>query len=688
MQIKDKSEGFHADWFVMQFEKGREGPTLDFKARLYKFDDDDNASEFARDVIAFANIAARTNQKCFILFGVGKKDQGQRIWNDVRGQFPGRKKPQGWDNPNVCIHEKQVDGVQQVFYDALSHWIAPEVPDLALQYAEVDGVFVSYLEIKPTLASRPFAFKQFHQRKDGKQFNTGDVFVRKGAATARLASSEVPFLFQWNRVAYLELKDWREIIHAHLVGEFEKKQNLSPTFQPRASNLNMTAFDAVMQSLDMRKRIVVVEGEAGIGKTVLLHRIAYALAYRHNIELVVNRERFAELDPSATTRDTISNIADELEVVPPIPVPIFMTLRATFATPNDLANDIVAQIVKLTGKSEITKLDQIFMIPGSRWIILFDGVDEIRNRREFAPHFESWILRLPNNVQTVVTSRPALVTFNSAETVNINVEALTHAESLYLLQGKIPEDEEASEVKSKIMDWIQHHPGLLDILICPRALDGLIQLLYPSVSQDQSSDDRDRVQVLEMRKPNLSQQGNAEVPDIEVPPNEGESTAPEIQLDEPGEKWVAPQLALALQAITEYMRKEEVNRKRVSGDKAQRIADQARIELDETAWLSNWEMSGFDHLECERKGWITRQACEWNEDIGFIRYAYPRHYRFLCDLLRHYFCAEYAYSMRKDDDEVRTKVLQQGIARLATQSVLGLLNQIRIENGKPILEIS
>lgn len=386
MQVKDHSSNFDADRFIKQFKTGAEGPFLDFKAHVYKLDDDDKQFECARDVIAFANVARRTGRKCYILFGIGKDEKDRRTLHDVRNDFPGTKQPRGWDNPNVSIHEKQIDGVLKVLYDILQHWIDPQIPELTLEYGEIDGKFVSYLEIKPTPASRPFSLKRSFAPKKGKAFKQGDVFVRKGASTVLLPESEVPSLCSQHQVVYLEQPEWREIIRVHQSGDFEKMQNLSPYVPPKTDQPDISAFDAVMQALDKGKRLVVITGHAGSGKTVLLHRLAYAIAQRHNLDLLTQREYFGQLLQNEDENETITSIEDELEVIPSFPVPVFMPLRAVFESTDELEQQLLKRLHEWTGRDDTNTIHQFFKIPGSRWIILFDGIDEIRNREKFAPY--------------------------------------------------------------------------------------------------------------------------------------------------------------------------------------------------------------------------------------------------------------------------------------------------------------
>ncbi|MDE3090846.1 MAG: NACHT domain-containing protein, partial [Chloroflexota bacterium] len=520
-------------------------------------------------------------------------------------------------------------------------------------------------------------------------YRAGDVFVRRGASTVRLESSEVPYLFQWDQAAYLEQEEWQQIIRAHLTGDFEKMQNLSPPFHPRAKASDLSAFDAVLRFLNAGKRLVVVKGGAGGGKTVLLHRIAYALANQHNLDVVVRREHFGQADETEVNTETVASVRDELEVTPSFPVPIFMALRAAFGTVEDFRRQLLAQIQEWTDKDEIGDLDQIFKIPGSKWIILLDGIDEMRDREEFAPRLLTWTRGLRGNVQVVVTSRPAYAEFDLPDKATVEIEPLTQEESLCLLTGNLPEDKKDEDKKREIEDWIRRQPGLLEMLTCPRALVGLVMLLNPAISAVQTQRDQNLVEVVETRKPSLESAGSGDAPSLDVLPNENQSDlAGSEDEEEPPDKWIPLQLALAVQSIVTFMREEEIKRRDDWGQKARKRAQQAQMELDETAWRSDWDADGFDSKECERNSWITRESCEWNEEIGFIRDKYPRRYRFMCNLLHYYFCVEYAYDFEVNEEEIKETMIHRGTNRPATQSVLILLNQIRLANRRDLLNFT
>ncbi|MCX7839378.1 MAG: NACHT domain-containing protein [Anaerolineae bacterium] len=677
MRVKDNSVDFRADWFIKQFDTGSESPFLDFKACVYKLDEDDEQSEFARDVIAFANVARRTNKKCHILFGIDAKEK--RVLRDVRNDFPREKLRKLWNNPNVSIHDKQIDGIQKVFYEILEHWIDPQVPDLALQYGEIDGTFVSYLEIKPTLSSCPFAFKKSYVRKDGKVLNKGDVFIRKGASTVRLPDSEISSLYSYNQVVYLERSEWREIIRFHLSGDFEKMQNLSPYSHPKTDQPDVTAFAAARQAVDSGKRLIVITGHAGSGKTVLLHRLAYAIAKRHNLDLPTLRQYFGQSTESRDEDKTIMSLEDELEVAPPFPIPIFMSLRAAFTSTDDLEKQLLAKLQDWTGKDNTETIDQFLKIPGTRWIILFDGVDEIRGRERFAPYLRNWIHQLPKNVQCVVTSRPGYVDDEYPNAVRIEIRPLSSDDIFYLLREMLSQDVDWADKQTEIQEWLSGHPDLIELLTCPRALVGFVNQLTSVPPLGRPSIDQDWIKPVAEYKPEIVF-GNDDAPAIDVEPNPIQVELPEKEEVSFMDRVLLPRLAIAVQAITNFMRSEEVKRRREWGEDQSRIAKQAKIELDETAWHCDWSVDSFDSKECQN--WITSDSCKWNEDIGFIRYRYPRRYQFMCELLHHYFCAEYAWDFKLSEEVIKARAMQQGIHHSSTQRVIRLLNELWIENGR------
>jgi len=196
--------------------------------------------------------------------------------------------------------------------------------------------------------------------------------------------------------------------------------------------------------------------------------------------------------------------------------------------------------------------------------------------------------------------------------------------------------------------------------------------------------DQDHVETVETYVPPPSLVGNDDAPSLTVEPNVvQEDLSSSEDSDSPDEQSpLLPRLAISVRAIATFMREEEIKRRGDWGQTARRNAERAQMELDETAWRSEWNADSFDSQECERNRWITPESCDWNEDIGFIRYKYPRRYQFMCNLLHHYLCAEYAWDFELKEEEIRETMIQRNTSHPVTQSVLNLLNQIRLENGR------
>lgn len=151
-------------WFKRVVERWAEGPRLDFKEMVYRLDSEDAKAKFTRHLIAFANVARRTGKSCFIVFGIEDANRTQSHWHDVRNQCATGLPPHWWNDPSTSIHTKQIDGVLEPIRRVAEIWIEPAVPDLHLRYGEVESIFVSCLEIRPTRTSTPFRSKRGYKR--------------------------------------------------------------------------------------------------------------------------------------------------------------------------------------------------------------------------------------------------------------------------------------------------------------------------------------------------------------------------------------------------------------------------------------------------------------------------------------------------------------------------------------------
>jgi hypothetical protein len=679
------SRNFSEKWFLDKVHNWQEVTRLDFKRELSRLTDDKEKFEFAKDLIAFGNVARRTGEPCWIFFGVAEKE-GRAIY-DVSNQYPGKKKPEYWDNPQVSIHDKLNNGVTEVIRQIMRDWIEPDIPDFYLEYGEVNQKFVSYLEIRPTPSSQPYALR--HRFVKGNTcYEKGSVFIRKNSSTVLLALSEVPYLLQESQAAYLDRMDWRQIVTNYKSGNFEECYSLAPNFQPKVKDQPGDALNAVIQGIDAGKRIILIRGEAGEGKTVLLHRVAYLLAGRHDSEFPTQQLSYGYNPEKAGESETVNHIQEEIEVVPlNKKVPIFMTLRTAFDSKEDFEQLLVQEITKIISKRQIDKLNRLFKIPGSQWVILLDGVDEIRNREDAGAKLGEWIRLLPSNVQVVITSRPYAVDKTLADLV-IDLMPLSDEDVLFLLRGNVfkADPENAEDKFDQINEFIRLHPDFPSLLTRQRALVGFINYCVDNYLPPQIGIDQDQVVVLEKESAKLRSEGDGVVPLITTEILDSNSTLDGKATDNDVESVVPPSLilALAIRSVIKHMIDEEIKRQAEFGSDCKLIGERAGFELDKTAWHIDWRKDEFNADYCCDRRWLKEESRNWNEYLGFIhRTQYPT-YRFFNPLYRRFAAAEYAFK-NDDENQIIKKLQRIKHPYSAAQTIVCLLNQLRSSHGKKTL---
>ena len=669
-----RSERFNENLFLRLSKETAEEIQFDNKSQVYKCDSDDNTFEFIKDMIAFANVARRVGQPCYVLFGV---DEGNnRKFIDVRNQYPGRNKPKGWDNPNVSPHDKQ-GGVIEQLRQIIDNWIDP-VPEFRFEYGELleddNYVFVSYIEILPSYTSKPFSLKRSHT-KGGTFYQKGTIFIRRCSSTVLLEDSQASYLLSISEAEYLNQQEWREIVNFHLSGEFEIMNNLTPSFEHTTyENPSKTALSQVVEELEAGKRIILVRGSGGVGKSVLLYRLTLALANKHNLSEITKRVHFG-VDDSDDNRDQVISVIEQLEVSPYHPVPIFISLRKAFTSSGELEKQILSDLNQFLRpkkqKHGILKrtIERLFNIPGSRWILLMDGLDELQVIEESHPIFCAWIKTLPDNVQVVITTRPNMSNrlFNNPH--NITVHSLTNSQVMDLLRQEIfaslDKIQELPDIFFKKVEmWLDERPHVLELITNFRAFKGFVSLLTSSIDVNKPRIDQDIVSLeSSQERINDSEKVDSKIvedsqplsnipkisiddllddnskldtddlqnEDIELPQkmdgiiledSHPLSSVPKISvdyllndnnkpnIDDLQNEIKLPSTAIAIQSITDYVQSEEIKRKEYSGRNPTSLADDAEIQLKKLAWKTSWNELVFNPGLCIKKRWISRRSLE------------------------------------------------------------------------------
>lgn len=665
---------------------GDEGQRVDFKKIVHKVDTDEKKLEFARHLIALANVARRIGEPCWMVFGV---DNETRELQDVRDQYPGKEKPKFWDNPGITTSRRQKDGVELPFYNIARDWIDP-LPQFHLEYGELDGVFLSYLQIDPSYSSRPFSLKRVPDKNS--TYTVGTVFLRYGSQSLPVEPSEVEYLVTKSRAAYLTDLEWANLINHYKAGEFLDAQKLAPTFHHKVAGSGAAALDKVIELLDAGKRRFVISAEAGHGKTVLLQRIAFALAVRHPSQL--ENKYFAQpREPQQLER--IVN-ARSLEVVPSLPVPVFMDLRMYFADISEFKTRLLRQLCEIAQQDRIESLDALWRIPGSRWVILLDGVDELANSGRAGAQLQTWVEGLRENVQVILTARP-YAAFEWKRAEHISLAQLSDDETRGLLrdhlQSRIEEPAERVVIEEQTFGKLERDPDLLTLLRCPRAMNGFLVGVLDKYTPVKSQVDRDRIQVV-ASTPTTIKEGQGPLPFLSVEPNlvqdkelnneeSHENKAPE----ENPFVFSIPSLAVSVQQIVEYMIGEEIKRQKGLGKtRAELDAANAQDGLRRVAWQTDWDSEHFDWYSCKAIRSLTQRSLVWNQNIGFIRTQNSETYYFYCMLLKHYEAA--AHALRRDETRIKGEFETRRKSSEGRTKILDLLNELRTENGKEEIQIS
>lgn len=683
----EHSQHFESKLFSQWLVGWKEDPRIDFKAQIIRLvdergqRDDKKKFELAKDLIAFANIARRIGQPCWIAFGI---EEGKKL-SDVRGQYPQRKPD--WHNPNKSLAELQADEVEMPYRNVARDWVEPE-PNIQLEYGEIDGFFVSYLQINPEYPEKPYCLK-----RDYGKYKKGTVFVRRGSATVEVTPAEAKNLLPARKVAYLTREDWKEVVERARINS-EQFYNLAITF-PLLDLEGNSVLETILERLQKGKKITVLVGNAGQGKTTIINALAWELADKFRPEGL--RRYYAETD---IFKDSLS-VVEDLEVVPTVPLPIKMELRKAL---RDLSTFEVELLKSMLGTiPHDRELQHYWRIPGSHWILLLDGVDEIHEWEFFAEHLQNWLERLPDNVQVVISSRPYAIASISDE---VHLAPLDKNQALSLIKTKLFDKfpEIAQESYQEIHDYLCAEEKVFDLLHTPRCVDGFLGFwLENYIPTTIDSDYPLPITKSSVTNPssifldNEASEPRVEIQGINPQDLFGEESVDRFVSDQNPDTLVqdegsnqnekdetVPSIAVVLTHITEYVYREEENRQLGRwGKRVRDRVDEALEELQRTAWNKDWDTDMFTVRQMNPK------ARSLNEYIGFIKKSEQRSkYRYISIFFQSFCAAWFAADFLQGQEEKIKRHLFKRREISSTKQVLKLLNQLLQANNRSQISIN
>jgi hypothetical protein len=337
-------------------------------------------------------------------------------------------------------------------------------------------------------------------------------------------------------------------------------------------------------------------------------------------------------------------------------------------------------------------------IPGSRWALLLDGMDEIVNFDEFAEKLKTWLGQLRANVQVVLSSRPYAL--NEATYKQIQIAKLTNDQIQELIRQRLfaQESENIQAEWEEITEFLRTEPEMFDVLRKPRAIDGFLEAWQGRSTALQTESDktpvRQTIALTETNHPSSEQLVEiGETPvSVDELTSEGETgfvqapsdPMPDLPKEEVGGTESSLPTAVYLQKVTAYLYGEEKNRhKKGTVNEVQEQMEDAQKTLQEVAWQKDWQTLTFD------KGQMRQELRKWNEYIGFIlRTERNREYRYLSLFFQSFCAAWFAFEfLTEEEEKVLTHITHRREIPTAAQ-VLTFLNQLRQANNRTPVTLS
>lgn len=649
------SSNFREDWFYMWVNSWTEGPRVDFKytwkdAFLSSGTEKDILNreyKWARHLIAFGNVSLRTGKCCYIVFGV--KDQDRDIVGiSPRDFIDSNNIPEAASNPFASNFSLIEDGVHRPLVERLRNWISPELPETSIEFGYVEDQhgsqkLVAYLIIDGRQFDQPFVLSRPYQK-----YKKGQPFIRKGSCSLPLAMDQVIYIKKPEAIAYLSRNQWDKLIGWSKSGDFEKSYNY-PFYMAVKDLEGKNISETLYEFPDGKDRRLYLIGKPGSGKSNELRRLAVSLANRHSND-TISREFYGQHESPIQDEDKlIVDVGQELEVTPLFPIPLYYSLRTAFDKISDFQREIETFFQGVIGSDLRISLNSLFSVPGSKWILILDGLDELHDAEDCGAMLDAWIKGFPPNVKIIISSRPGYNLGKQGMLVQIaeldSEEIIDHIERLAksVSNEKFGGEDDTVNI-ADILKWLTNDGiDVLPLLRNFRAIIGFLNYFYPRIDVSPAEADIPTVEVISPHQYSSSvPRRQRKIPFYDPEEFVGQFVS---DFDKSKEEKRNTQLsvikdALIIQHITNYLREENILRQPM-GSKAKRVDEESRAQLEATAWHSDW---GTPIIRREKyiNNYITDKSLKWNEELGFIQYQNPYTYKFITSMYQLYLAAEYS----------------------------------------------
>ncbi|MSP14461.1 MAG: hypothetical protein EXR62_16095 [Chloroflexi bacterium] len=294
----------------------KEEQTRDYKVKLPDLDNNEDLADFIADIIAFANVARRRDERCYLIYGV---DDKKREICSLVGQHLRRVLRNLPSDPDGADFERATEVMEMFLAEKLRDFIIPR-PECRLQRSrlEPDNKIVGYIEIFPSMANSFFCVKKELKDHDKYFLRLQETYYRFASRTEKVESDQTEWLIAANQAAFVPQEGWRMYFEDtfHRTDDPTRLVELMVKVTGEEQQLD----DALLNFARGTDAPSVAQllGYAGSGKTISLQRLVH---------------KFADEALQTLSNSTGEIVADER--LPDILIPIYVDISKS----NSIAND-------------------------------------------------------------------------------------------------------------------------------------------------------------------------------------------------------------------------------------------------------------------------------------------------------------------------------------------------------------
>lgn len=407
----------------------QEGLLFDRKACVELLHDKNKAS-FIKDIIALANTSRFTGKNSELVLGV--EDDGTIC---------------GIDEMMKC--GENADNVRRRIAQIIEDYIEPTLSVVDIKTVNCEGFIILSIGIPAIPSESPFKV-----RKNLADLKRGESWIRTGESNKKLDPEMERYYPSYLKCPYIFPEQWKS--YFFLLQERHQKSIKIEGYQELLTPNGKEVIEEIQDFLDSdKKKVLVLIGEAAIGKTTLLERFAFG--------------RVTLLEGDIRNQENFGRFYNPIGFIP-----IFVSLRdMRLQEVRQLENLLVDRLWEglryLDNRPK--ELYRLFENQEYHFVALLDGIDELFNeqaRRQFIRVLEDMTRRYPK-LKFILATRPPLPSFAEeykSDIVEIKIQPFTREQIRKYIEVYCD-----SKTLEKVEKWIYSDEELTKICSIPFYLE-------------------------------------------------------------------------------------------------------------------------------------------------------------------------------------------------------------------------